>query len=208
MDGKMVLVDSGNTRIHLYENGNITHLSHNEGLLLDYKEIYYINVKPLLKDKLKSMKHWIEISTHLNAYGFYETMGVDRRALCLSYDNALFISAGTAITVDLMEDGKYKGGFILLGLKAMLKAYKEISPALEIELNQDIKLELLAKNTVDAISYGIIAPIKAIIMQNRKNHPIYITGGDGAFLATLFENAIYDDSLIFKGMKRALENKR
>jgi len=204
----MHLADIGNTRIHLYKEGNITHLLHKEGLGLELKEVYYINVKKALTMQLREKKNWIDISCVIELKGSYETMGVDRKALCLSYQDGLFISAGTAITVDVVEEGVYKGGFILLGLRAFLKAYKEISSALDIVLNEEINLTTLPKSTIDSISYGIIAPIKAIVLQNQKHHQIYITGGDGAFLSSFFENSIYDESLIFKGMKNALDNKK
>jgi len=58
--------------------------------------------------------------------------GLTRKALCLSYDSGLFISAGSAITVDIVENRLHKGGFILLGIQAYLKAYRDISKALQI----------------------------------------------------------------------------
>ena len=40
-----------------------------------------------------------------------------------------------------------------------------------------------------------------------KNKKIYFTGGDGKFLSRFFENAIYDDLLIFKGMQNIITTK-
>ena len=202
----MILADIGNTRIHIYENGRVIHLSHIEAIqLYRDKKVYYITVKKELEETLKELKNWIDISSKINLNGAYSTMGVDRKALSLSHNSGLFISAGTAITVDIVEDSIYKGGFILLGLREYLRGYANISPALKTDLNRDIDLDRLPKSTKDGISYGIILPIKIVIEKHQNSKQIYISGGDGKFISSLFNNAIFDESLIFKGMKRALK---
>jgi len=200
----MLLADIGNSRIHIYNGKDIEHLDY-ESAFKKYarKKVKYISVQHRLKDKLKELKNWEDISDKIRLKGEYPTMGVDRKALCLSYDNGLFISAGSAITVDIMENGEYRGGFILLGLRAYIKAYSNISKALEIELNRDIK-DTLAKNTTDSISYGIIYSIISIIEKHSKDKKVYITGGDGEFLSKFLKGSIYNEGLIFKGIKRAL----
>jgi type III pantothenate kinase len=117
----------------------------------------------------------------------------------------MFVDAGSAITVDIVQDGSYKGGFILLGLKAMIKAYGSISPALDVTLNKDISLSELPTTTKEQISYGIIASIKSLIDQQREGRPLYFTGGDGRFLSSFFEDVIYDEMLVFNGMKQAIQ---
>jgi len=72
-------------------------------------------------------------------------------------------------------------------------------------LNRKVSLERLPLTTKDGISYGIIASIKAVIEKHRKGKRVYFTGGDGASLSTLFEEAIFDETLVFQGLKRALE---
>ena len=97
----------------------------------------------------------------------YEVItGVDRRALCLSRDNGIFVDAGSAITVDVMENGGYQGGFILPGIRAYLRCYADISPVLETEINETVDMAQLPLTTKDGISYGIIASIKALISYN------------------------------------------
>jgi type III pantothenate kinase len=131
-------------------------------------------------------------------------MGVDRKALCLSHDNGLFVDAGSAITVDMMERGIYKGGYIFPGIKAMLESYKRISPVLDIPLDEHIDVTRLPLTTKEQISYGIIASIKALIDRHSSGRTLYFTGGDGSMLAGFFSNAVYDDTLVFKGMLHAL----
>jgi type III pantothenate kinase len=86
-----------------------------------------------------------------------------------------------------------------------LRAYSEISPVLDRELNRKVSLESLPLTTKDGISYGIIAPIKAVIEKHQEDKTLYFTGGDGAFLSTLFEGSVFDETLVFQGMRRALK---
>ena len=201
-----LLADIGNTRIHIYNGKEVIHLSHAEAIE-QYKErkLKYITVKHQLKEKLSSLENWEDISHLIRIENEYETMGIDRKALCLSHENGIFVSAGSAITVDVMEKGKYVGGFLLPGFKAYLKAYADISPALDTTLNSDISLESLARTTKDGISFAIIASIKLLIEKYQSDKKLYISGGDGEFLSTFFKNVLFDETLIFQGMINILE---
>ena len=191
--------------MHILDQGKILHLKHDEAID-QYKdrELCYISVSHRLDQKIAEIKNWENIGSKVVLKDAYETMGVDRRALCLSRQDGLFIDAGSAITVDIVKDGIYQGGFILPGIKAYLESYRRISPALDIRINQAIALDKLPLTTKDGISYGIIASIKALIDQHRDDQTLYFTGGDGAFLSRFFEDAIYDESLVFQGMMQAL----
>ncbi len=202
----MILADIGNTRAHIYNINRVIHLSHRDAFR-EYKDrkIYYISVNNKLDNRLKELKNWINISDKIILKGSYNSMGVDRRAICLSYKSGIFISAGSAITVDIMEEGEYMGGFLLLGLTQYIRSYGLISSALKSDLNRDININKLPKNTKDAISYGIIASIKTIIEKHQNGKRVYISGGDGEFLSSFFKNSIFDERLIFKGMKSVID---
>lgn len=201
----MLLADIGNTRIHIYNGKEVIHLSHEEAIKkYRGKKLKYITVKHQLKEQLESMENWEDISDLIRIPNEYDTMGIDRKALCLSYPNGIFVSAGSAITVDVMEEGRYIGGFLLPGLKAYVDAYASISPALKTELNRKIALEELPRTTKDAISFGIIASIKTLVEKYQLDKQLYISGGDGKFLSSFFESAIFDETLIFQGMKSVL----
>ena len=47
-----------------------------------------------------------------------------------------------------------------------------------------------------------------MINEVSRNKKIYFTGGDGKFLSKFFDNALYDDSIIFKGMLKIIEGKK
>ena len=205
----MLLADIGNSRVHIYNEDEVIHLLHEEAIE-EYgnQELQYITVKHQLKERLESLEKWKNISEWIKIEGEYATMGIDRKALCLSHKNGIFVSAGSAITVDVVEKGVYRGGFLLPGLKAYIDAYASISPALETELNLELDLNRLPKTTKDAISFGIIASIKTLIEKHQKDKQLYLSGGDGEFLSTFFNNALFDETLIFQGMKNAIKKER
>ena len=202
----MLLADIGNTHFHIYNGHTVEHLLY-EDAMEKYSEskLCYISVKQQLNTDIERIEKWKNISSLVQIEGEYETMGVDRRALCLSHPNGLFIDAGSAITVDVVEEGVYKGGYIFPGLKALLKSYEEISPVLETKLNNKIDLDHLPLTTKEQISYGIIASIKALIEKHSEGKTLYFTGGDGKVLSNFFEDAIYDEILVFTGLREALK---
>jgi type III pantothenate kinase len=200
------LADIGNTRIHIYDGDEVIHLTHKEAMeRYKNRKLKYITVKHQLKEELACLKNWEDISELMQIENEYSTMGIDRKALCLSHTNGIFVSAGSAITVDVVEEGRYMGGFLLLGLRAFVDAYASISPALEIEINREVLLNQLPQTTKDGISYGIISSIKMLIEKHQSDKKLYISGGDGEFLASFFDNAIFDETLIFQGMKNAVQ---
>jgi type III pantothenate kinase len=202
----VLLADIGNTRIHIYDGDEVIHLTHKEAMeRYKNRKLKYITVKHQLKEELACLKNWEDISELMQIENEYSTMGIDRKALCLSHKNGIFVSAGSAITVDVVEEGRYMGGFLLLGLRAFVDAYASISPALEIEINREVLLNQLPQTTKDGISYGIISSIKMLIEKHQSDKKLYISGGDGEFLASFFDNAIFDETLIFQGMKNAVQ---
>jgi len=201
----LLLADIGNTHFHIYDGQKVEHLSYEDATAkYTSSELYYISVKHQLAEEIAQISNWKNISEWMHIEGEYDTMGIDRKALCLSHSDGLFVDAGSAITVDVVENGHYVGGFILPGLQAYIESYKSISPALDTDLSQKLNLAELPTTTKEQISYGIIASIKALIDKHSTAKTLYFTGGDGKFLSTFFEGAIYDEILIFTGMQQAI----
>jgi len=202
----MLLADIGNTHFHIYNGKEVIHLPHDEAIKkYSNQKLLYISVSMALSKKLNKIKKWQDIGAKLHIKGEYPTMGIDRKALSLSKKNGVFIDAGSAITVDIVRNGKYRGGFILPGIRAYLQSYANISPALKVELNQNISLKKLPITTQDSISYGIIASIKALISNHKHHAKLYFSGGDGEFLSSFFKEAIYDERLLFQGIQKGLK---
>ena len=203
------MADIGNTYFHIYDGERVEHLGYDEAIKRYCDTpLYYISVKHDLEKKITQMKKWKNISDTLFIEGEYETMGVDRKALCLSHSDGVFVDAGSAITVDVVEGGVYVGGFILPGLRAYVQSYRGISSALDVDLDEKIVLDRLPSTTKEQISYGIIASIKVLIDKQNKAKKLYFTGGDGKFLSTFFESAVYDETLVFQGMMKAIKDKK
>ncbi|HJE02971.1 MAG TPA: type III pantothenate kinase, partial [Aliarcobacter thereius] len=152
-----------------------------------------------INQNAKNLKEFIEFKTN------YKGMGIDRVVASLFHKNAIIVDAGSAITVDIIENSNHIGGFILLGLNSIKKAYKDISCKLDFEFEKNINLDKIPLQSKDAISYAtlksIILPIKEIC--NDKN--IIFTGGDGEFISQFFENSQYKKDLIFENMKRIID---
>ena len=204
----VLLADIGNSYFHIYNGVDVEHLSYDKALKrYQNQEILYISVKHELGEQIAGIECWKNISSLISIEGEYKTMGIDRKALCLSHKSGVFIDAGSAITVDVVKNGVYEGGFILPGLKAYLSSYASISEVLNTQLSNTVNLDTLPTTTKEQISYGIIASIKALIEKHSDAQPLYFTGGDGAFLSTFFEDAHYDDTLVFQGMQKALKIK-
>ncbi len=204
MMSDMILADIGNTHCHILDGGVVRHLKYDDAIdVYGDKEVYFISVS----SSMEVVDSWIDISSFVSIDGEYDTMGIDRKALCLSRDDGVFVDAGSAITVDVVSDCIYRGGFILSGLRASLDSYRDISTALDIELNRDISLDKLPMTTKDGISYGIIASIKSLIDIHHKGQNLYFTGGDGEFLSRFFPEAIYDELLVFEGMIKVIKER-
>ena len=195
----MILVDIGNRHFHIKDND-----------IYDLKEIkkfnekiFYISVnekkeKELLKinPDAVNLKHYVKFKTD------YKNLGIDRIMACKSIKNGVVIDAGSAVTIDIMQNGIHKGGIIMPGIYAFKKAFLDISPVLDMEIKK-FDLDKLPKNTNEALLYGSAGAVLKVIKSF--NPPYYFTGGDGEFLSS-FINGIYIKDLVFRGMKEVVKN--
>ncbi len=200
----MILCDIGNTTVDIYENGicrKVTLLEFNPGLLMG--DVWYACVNTLVSKSVVLLPNWHNISTLIDWEKYYPTMGIDRILVCEAIGDGVIVDAGSAITVDVMSDGGYQGGFIALGLKSVQEAYSKLSPALDVSFNFEVELDKMAKNTSDAITIGFIAPLVEKIFA--LGSPLYLCGGDAVLLSRFLPHAIVDNELIFKGMKMLID---
>ena len=204
MEDHLTLCDIGNTSYHFYDGKR------------DYKEsiesfdpasvkddVYYISVNPTAYETLLKLDNWHDVKSAIEWVKYYETMGIDRIIACEAIENGLIIDAGSAITVDIVTEGTFEGGFIYPGLDAMLESYRNISSRLDYSLNFELDLDKMPKNSQDAISYGVLRTLYSEVM--RHNKKIYLTGGNAKVLSKIFPEAVVDELLLFKGMKKMME---
>lgn len=204
----MLLCDIGNTTATFYKDRKIWNLEIDKFRVWQPNEkVYFINVNDKIADKLNDHM-FVDMSEFIKFNTTYIGLGIDRAAACYSINTGLVVDAGSAITMDVMSNGIHIGGLILPGISTTLKALKTISDRLDKPLNSAIELDCLPQKTTDAISYGIIKPIILLIEELSNDKPIYFTGGDGEFLSRFFKNAIYDRTLVFRGIQKAIDENK
>jgi len=196
----VVLVDIGNTHFHIIKNDEIKHLR--EIVKFD-DEVYYISVNEEKEKQLRklnpgafNLKDYVKFNTS------YKGLGIDRIMACKSINNGVVVDAGSAITIDIMEDDVHLGGIIMPGINAFKEAYGKISKVLNLNPGE---FEFLPNNTADALNAGSIGAIVCMIEKVRGKKKVYLTGGDGQFLLKFIKNAEFIEDLVFRGMKKTLK---
>ena len=202
----MILCDIGNSTFHFYIDGKEKKYSLNEELPSLKQKIYYISVNKSASEKLKIFyDELIDLEPYITFETSYKGMGLDRKVACLGAQNSVIVDAGSAITVDIIKDGKHEGGFILPGLNSLKGIYPQISHKLSFDFNTKVNLDKIPLCTQDAISYGIIQSIIRPIIKASKKQRVVFTGGDGEFLSQFIKNSIYKKDLIFNNMRGIID---
>ena len=200
----MLLCDIGNTSYHFLDEENDFKedvLTFNPQTIKE--KVYYISVNKNLENILQSLENWIDLADFIDKEKYYNTMGIDRIMAVEAVENGIIIDAGSAVTVDIVKEGRFEGGFIYPGMAAMQKTYKDISPVLDYSFNFELNLDKMPKNSQDAISYGYLKTLYCEVMSHKM--PVIFTGGDAAVFAKIFKEATVDERLIFTGMKKILQ---
>jgi type III pantothenate kinase len=199
----MLLCDVGNTTYHFLEDEKDYKFCVEDFKPETIKEkVFYICVNLDVKIKLQNLDNWIDLSKFVNMKNYYETMGIDRIFACEAVENKVIIDIGSAITVDIVKNSIFEGGFIYPGINAMQKTYENISPSLSYSFNFELNLDKMPKNSVDAISYGYLKTLYVEVMSY--NMEIILTGGDALEFALIFKDAKVDKQLVFNGMKKII----
>jgi pantothenate kinase type III len=95
----------------------------------------------------------------------------------------LIVSAGSAVTLDLISPKGYKGGAISIGLGAYKKAMATINPALTTCDEKDSTITFPTNCTSKAVFLGWQMPLKAAIAEQAKlADQIIFSGGDATHL--------------------------
>ncbi len=137
-----------------------------------------------------------------NNYLTPETLGVDRLAAAVGavsrgYNDCLIVDFGTAITIDLVENGAFFGGNISPGMRTRFRALHDYTQRLP-ECSPTDEILPLGRTTQQAIEQGVIQGIvneiegyiSSFKAQNAKIMLIF-TGGDAIFFVNRIKNAIF-----------------
>ena len=194
----MILVDIGNTNFHILKDNKIMLLKNAPKLEGD---IFYISVNKKKEKEFLKLNKAINLKEFVKFNTTYKGLGIDRIMACKSIEDGVVVDCGSAITIDIMEEGIHKGGVIMPGIYAFKQAFVTISDVLKF--NIDYK-EVLPQNTNEALNMGSIGAIKCMIEKFRGNKKIYFTGGDGKLFTNFFTNCEYIEDLVFRGMKKTI----
>ena len=194
----MILVDIGNTHFHIkdkkvYDLKKIKKFN---------EKVFYISVnKKKEKELLVLNPDAVNLKNYVNFKSDYKNPGIDRIMACKTVKNGVVIDAGSAVTIDVMQNGVHKGGIIMPGIFAFKEAFVKISKVLDVEIKK-FDLDKLPQNTNKALLYGSVGAVLKIIKSFKG--PYYFTGGDGEFLCS-FVNGIYIKDLVFRGMEKTIK---
>ena len=202
----MLLCDIGNTSFHFYDTETGREMK-KAAETFDPAEITqricYINVNAEVQPKLDALGNWTDLQPFVERQKYYATMGIDRIMACEAIDEGVVVDAGSAITVDIVRDGVFEGGFIYPGVTALQSLYPAISSKLDYSFNFGVQLDKMPKNTPDAISYGALGLLAREVAGYAL--PVYLTGGDAQTLRPLFSEAAVAKYLLFSGMQKIIE---
>ena len=152
-----------------------------------------------------------------NSYLTPHTLGVDRLAAAVGAvsqvgGDCLIVDFGSAITVDLVEGGVFRGGNISPGVAMRFRALHDYTKRLPLCSATDEDLEL-GRTTMQAIEQGVMQGITNEIegyisrfyVKNVKLSLIF-TGGDAKYFVKRIKNAIFANyDLVICGLNRILE---
>lgn len=153
-----------------------------------------------------------------NDYLSPETLGVDRLAAAvgavevMGHRDCLIVDFGTAITIDLVENGAFRGGNISPGARSRFRALHDYTSRLPMCDVTDEILQLgrttqqaIEQGVMEGITHEIEGYIRSFSLHNDKLTLIF-TGGDANFFVKRIKNAIFAKcDLVLCGLNRILE---
>jgi type III pantothenate kinase len=161
-----------------------------------------------------------------NSYRQPRRMGVDRWAAMIGAwaevkGSCLIVDAGTAVTIDALDDdGQHLGGQILPGVTLMAETLasrtSDIPNIQRRAASQGRGMEMFASTTAGAVGHGasnaVVGAVERAMHVMRENGhapTIALTGGDASrILKSLDEEPIHRPHLVLQGLAQLLENRQ
>ena len=153
-----------------------------------------------------------------NAYLTPETLGADRLAAAVGAvaltgsRNCLIVDFGTAITVDLVTDGVFRGGNISPGVRMRFRALHDYTSRLP-ECSATEVVSTLGRSTREAIEQGVMQGVTyeieghiSRLTEKKGDLSVIFTGGDAKYFVKRIKNTIFTNrELVICGLNRILE---
>ena len=201
----LILCDVGHSRFHILDGDNLRHLGMKEALArYGDKEVHYICVDAGIERTLASLAGWHDLVSRRRMPTAYRGWGIDREAACLGAGEGVVIDAGTALTLDIVRDGRHLGGWIWPGVKRWREAMAGISARLDHEPRSVSALPPLS--TAEAVWDALLGSVRRCIECHASGMPVTVTGGDATLVASAIEGARVDERLVFKGMIKMIKD--
>lgn len=154
----------------------------------------------------------------INGYQHPERLGVDRWLAILaaksrSGEACIVVDCGSAITVDLVtSQGEHLGGYIAPGLRLMREALGLKTAGIKLGQIGYPEESFPGRNTVVAIKAAELAMLTGLVEQAKSvlRHyevaelKLWVTGGDGQWLSSIFENSVFVEDLVLDGLDIAM----
>ena len=155
----------------------------------------------------------------VSGYRSPERLGADRWVAMLAASNRteapfLVVDAGSAVTVDLVDgDGCHVGGWIVPGLAMLRRVLLSETAGIRYG-SHDVASDAPGRSTADAVVGGTLHMIRdfvaARVADARNSYPaleVFITGGDGALLASAIRgSADVVPELVLDGLRHAVRD--
>lgn len=140
-----------------------------------------------------------------NHYHTPETLGADRLAAAVGAQamypdcDIMIVDFGTAITIDFVEGGAFKGGNISPGVTTRFRALSDYTARLPRCYATDEVLgygrttkEAIEQGVMRGVEHEILGYTKAFLQKNVKKEIIF-TGGDAKYFVKRIKNTIFAD---------------
>ena len=140
-----------------------------------------------------------------NDYLTPETLGADRIAAAVGVwamygdGDVLIVDFGTAITIDYVEGGRFKGGNISPGMTTRFRALRDYTARLplcsateEVLVYGRTTREAIEQGVMQGITHEIEGYIASFSQEKEKIYTIF-TGGDAKYFVKRIKNAIFAD---------------
>jgi type III pantothenate kinase len=153
-----------------------------------------------------------------NDYHTPLTLGADRLAAAVGAamlypeSDLLIVDFGTAITIDFVEGGSFRGGNISPGVTTRFRALADYTAKLPLCSPTEAVLDY-GRTTYEAIEQGVMRGVEheirgyvELFLKKNAKKSIIFTGGDAKYFAKQIKNAIFADcEPVFFGLNAILE---
>lgn len=161
-----------------------------------------------------------------SAYTRPRSLGVDRWVAMIGawaelQAACLVVDAGTAVTIDALDDeGQHLGGQILPGADLMARSLadntSDIPPTASAKAEALVGMKMFARNTRMAVQSGALHAVTGAVEQaittlrsNAYDATVVLTGGDASrILGALNEPPLHRPNLVLQGLLHMLEADR